>query len=135
MNTCRRAPSPIFARYALKTCSQQIEESLNVYLQKLKRLSTDCNFLVVSAKLCKKEAIRDAFTNEILSNKIRQRLLEGHDFSLQNAFYKPRSLEIAQKNAEAYCVGPLQLIILSKTIAKMESKLPIAHLIKNTVRL
>ena len=46
-NTYARAPSPIFARYALKTCNQQVGESLNVYLQKFKRLSTNCNFLAV----------------------------------------------------------------------------------------
>ena len=79
--------------------------------------------MAVSAKLYKEEAIRDAFKSGILSNEIRQRLLKDHDLSLQNAFNKARSLEIAQKNAEAYCVGPSQLVIPSKTIAKMESKL------------
>ena len=79
--------------------------------------------MAVSTKPHKEEAIRDAFISGILSNEIRQRLLEDHDLSLQNAFDKARSLEIAQKNAEAYCVGPSQLVIPSKTIAKMESKL------------
>ena len=121
MNTYARAPSPIFARYTLNTCNQKV--SLDVYLQKLKRLSTDCKFLAVSAKLHKEEAIRDAFISGILSNEIRQRLLEDHDLSLQNAFDKARSLEIVQKNAEAYCIKPSQLVIPSKTIAKMELKL------------
>ena len=94
-----------------KTCNQQVGESLDVYLQKLKRLSTDCNFLAVSAKLHKEEAIRDAFISGILSNEIRQRLLEDQDLSLQSAFDKARSLEIAQKNAEVYCVGPSQPVI------------------------
>ena len=79
--------------------------------------------MAVSAKLHKKEAIRDAFISGILSNKIRQRLLEDHNLSLQNAFDKARSLEIAQKNAETYCVGPSQLVIPSKTIANMKPKL------------
>ena len=35
-NTYARVPSPIFVRYALKTCNQQVGESLDVYLQKLK---------------------------------------------------------------------------------------------------
>ena len=43
-NTYARAASPIFARYALKTCNHKVGESLDVYLQNLKRLSTDCNF-------------------------------------------------------------------------------------------
>ena len=80
--------------------------------------------MAVSAKLYKEEAIRDAFISGILSDEIRQqRLLEDHDLSLQNAFDKARSLEIAQKNAEAHCVGPSQLVIPSKTTAKMEPKL------------
>ena len=78
--------------------------------------------MAVSAKLHKKEAIPDAFISGILSNEIRQRLLEDHDLSVQNVFDKARS-PIAQKNAEAHCVGPSQLVIPSKTIAKMESKL------------
>ena len=79
--------------------------------------------MAFSAKLHKEEPIRDAFTSGILSNEIRQQLLQDLDLSLQNAFDKARSLEIAQKNAEAYCVRPSQLVILSKTTAKMESKL------------
>ena len=67
--------------------------------------------------------MQDAFITGILSIKIRQRLLKDHDLSLQNAFDKARSLEIAQKNAEAYCVGLSQLVIPSKTIAKIEPKL------------
>ena len=122
-NIYARASSPIFVRYALKTCNQKVGESLDVYLQKLKRLSTGCNFSAVSAKLHKEEAIQDAFISTILSNKIRQRLLEDHDLSLKKAFDKARSLEIAQENAETYCIGPSQLIIPSQTTAKMESKL------------
>ena len=79
--------------------------------------------MAVSAKLHEEEAIRDAFISGILSNKIRQQLLEDRDLILRNAFDKARSLEIAQKNAEAYCIGPSQLVIPSKTIANMEPKL------------
>ena len=35
-NTYARPPSPILARNASNTCSQQVEESLDVYLQNLK---------------------------------------------------------------------------------------------------
>ena len=81
-----------------KTCNQKVGESLDIYLQKLKRLCTDCNFLTVSAKFRKEEAIRDAFISGILSNEIRQQILEDHNLSLQNAFHKARSLEMAQEN-------------------------------------
>ena len=39
------------------TCKQQTEESLDSYLQKLKRISIDCNFQAVTALVHKKEAI------------------------------------------------------------------------------
>ena len=122
-DTYARAPSLIFARYALKTCNQQVGESLDVYFQKLKRLVADCNFLAASPKLHKEEAIRDAFVSRILSNEIRQRLLEDHDLSLQKTFNKARSLEIEQKNDEAYCAGQSQLVTPPKTIAKIKSNL------------
>ena len=90
--------NPIFARYELISCKQQSGESLDRYLQKLKQLSMDCDYQAVSAQLHKEEAIRDAFIGGIISNEIRQRLLEDSNLTLQVA----RSLETAQRNAESY---------------------------------
>ena len=48
-------PSPIFAHSALMTCKQQTGESLDSYLQKLKRTSIDCNFKLLLLWYTKKK--------------------------------------------------------------------------------
>ena len=55
--TYAQVPSTILARNASKTCCQKVRESLNVYLQKLKRFNADCNFSTVTAKLHEEDAI------------------------------------------------------------------------------
>ena len=94
--------NPIFARYELISCKQRSGESLDRYLRKLTQLSMDCDYQAVSAQLHKEEAIRDAFIGGIISNEIRQRLLEDSNLTLQVAFEKARSLETAQRNAKSY---------------------------------
>ena len=94
--------NPIFARYELISCKQRSGESLDRYLRKLTQLSMDCDYQAVSAQLHKEEAIRDAFIAGIISNEIRQRLLEDSNLTLQVAFEKARSLETAQRNAKSY---------------------------------
>jgi len=69
----------VYARYQLSTCRQSIVESLEEYLQKLKVLSTDCNFRDGTAAQQQEAAIRDAFIADMHSSCIRQRLLEGND--------------------------------------------------------
>ena len=63
-STYSKKPSPSFARYKLISCKQQSGEPLDCYLQKLKRLSMDCNYQAESAQVHKKEAICDAFIAE-----------------------------------------------------------------------
>ena len=67
-------------RYQLSTCRQSIGESLD--LQKLKVLSTDCNFRDGTAAQQQEAAIQDAFIAGMHSSYIRQRLLEGNDLQL-----------------------------------------------------
>ena len=87
---------------------QQAGESLDAYLQNLQRLSAVCDFRAVSAIVHKEEAIRDAFICGMISNEIRQRLLENEDLTLTAAYDTARSLELAQKNAESYNAGYFQ---------------------------
>ena len=56
----------------------------------------------VSAEEYRNELIRDAFINGIISNAIRQRLLENKELTLDTAFDQARSLDLAQKNSQAY---------------------------------
>lgn len=48
----------------------------------MKTLSQDCNFKALTAEQAKDEFIMDAFINEILSHKIKQRLLENKTLNL-----------------------------------------------------
>ena len=85
----------IFARHVLATRRQAQGESLDQYLQALKRLAKDCSFTAVTAEQYRDAFIRDAFINGLVSTQIRQRLLENHTLDLQTAYEKAHTLEMA----------------------------------------
>ncbi|XP_053648711.1 uncharacterized protein [Cherax quadricarinatus] len=85
----------IFARYRLATRRQQIDESLEEYLQALKILGKDCHFQAVTAAQYCEESIRDAFISGLQSPIIRQRLLENKTLDLAAAFDQARALDSA----------------------------------------
>ena len=128
-NTYAKTLSPVFARYTLMSFKQQTGELLDVYFQKLRHLSVDCDFQAVSAQVHKKEAIGDAFIGDIISSYIRQRLLENNDLTLQAAFDKkntlldayplPRMRDVVQKVARYKVYFTLDL-----TSAYHQVKLP-----------
>ena len=95
----------IFARYRLTTCKQQPDQTLDEYIQILKRLSKDCNFTAVNPEQHRQEGIRDAFMAGLMSNHIRQRLLESENINLQYILDKARSLDAAQKNSEEFSIA------------------------------
>lgn len=115
----------VFARHRLNNCRQDSSETLGDFLQRLKVLSNDCNFVNATAAQCKESAVRDAFIAGINSSYIRQRLLEDNELQLNAVFDKARSLYEAQKNAQSYVsvdrLQPLGTINLS---AKAESTSP-----------
>ena len=92
----------IFARHLLATRHQQAGETLDAYLNVLKLLAKDCNFKDVTSEIYKQEMVRDAFINGIISQSIRQRLLENVTLSLDTAFTQARSLELAEKSSNQY---------------------------------
>ena len=92
----------VFARHQLATRKQQPSEYIDQILQNLKLLSKDCGFKAVSVSVYAQESIRDAFISVLSSSAIRQRLLEKHSLSLDEAIQHARSLELAQRNAECY---------------------------------
>lgn len=91
-----------FARHILYTRKQQHGENMSQYIQILNQLSKDCNFKNVTAKEHRELAIRDAFISGLLSNEIRQRLLEKSNLTLDDATSQALSLESAQKHSEVY---------------------------------
>ena len=94
----------IFARHLSATQRQQASQSLDEFLNVLKLLSQDCNFKAVSAENYLKEMIRDTFINGLLSQHIRQRLLENTTLDLDSAYRQPRSLESAKKISDVYSI-------------------------------
>ena len=94
----------IYARHRLNTSRQNEGESLEGFLQRLKILSNDCNFVDVTASQCKEAAIRNSFITGFGSPYIRQRLLKDIKLRLSHVINKARSLHEAHKNAECYKV-------------------------------
>ena len=83
----------IYARHILATKHQQPAETLDVYLQSLKKLNKDCNYQGTSI-LYREESIRDAF--------ITGRLLENRTLDLKMMFDHARSLESTVCSSESY---------------------------------
>ncbi|KAA3672465.1 uncharacterized protein DEA37_0014814 [Paragonimus westermani] len=71
-------------------------------MPKLKRLAKDCGFKTVNASEYHDETIRDAFIRGMLSNNVRQRLLEEDDIDLAKAFTQARALETAELQSLSY---------------------------------
>jgi hypothetical protein len=92
----------IYARHLLAKRRQTTNEKRDGYLQVLKTLSKDCNFKNATAVQYRHESIRDAFITGLLSNSIRQRLLENKTLDLKTMFDQARSLESAMKSSESY---------------------------------
>ena len=92
-----KSSNVIFARHLPSTRRQQSGETLNQFLQDLRKLSEDCKFKAVTAEQYREELVRDAFINGLLLPAIRERLLESDTLSLQIAYDKANSLDLAQK--------------------------------------
>jgi hypothetical protein len=92
----------IFARHLFATRQQRPCETLVEFIQELRRLSKDCNKKSVTAEQYREELIRDSFINGLLSQLIRQRLLENSTLDLKSAFNQDNALDLAQMNAETY---------------------------------
>ena len=58
-----KTPNDIFARHLLANRRQQSGESLDEFLQQLRKLSKDCNLKDVTADQYREELVRDSFFN------------------------------------------------------------------------
>ena len=92
----------IFARHQLATRRQESGESIDEFLNALKKLSKDCNFQAVTADVYQQELVRDSFISGLSSAYIRQRLLENDKLTQDEAYKQAISLDQAQKNSSAY---------------------------------
>ena len=115
LNIFVKPTNEIFARYQLSTCKQQSNQSIDEYLQNLKRLSKEGNYAAVTADEHRQQAIRDAFVAGIHSASIRQRLIESENMNLQRIIDRARSLEEAQRNAEKFRAPNLEASFTAAT--------------------
>ena len=86
----------IYARHLLCTYKQELGQTLDQYLSK------DCGFKSVTAEEYKNEIIRDSFIRGLISNTIRQRLLEQDSLDLDKIFIQARTLEAAESQSISY---------------------------------
>ena len=92
----------IYNRHKLLNHSQSEDENVDQFMSQLEQLSKHCDFTAVSAEQNRKEYIREAFINGQRSSDIQQRLLENNNISLDEAYSKARTLELAQKQSATY---------------------------------
>ena len=92
----------VFTCHRLNTCQQTQGESVEDFLQRLKSLNNECNFVDSTAVQIKQAAIRDAFIAGLTSGYIRQRISEVNILSLNAVFDKARALNKAKKNSYIY---------------------------------
>ena len=87
----------VFARHRVNTCQQTQGESLDDFLQRLKSLGNECNFVDSTAVQIKQAAIRDDFIAGLTSGYNRQCISENNILSLNAVFDKARALNDARK--------------------------------------
>ncbi len=80
--------SIIYNRHKLANHKQTEGDDVDRFTQKLEQLSKHCEFAAVSAEENRKEHMRDAFINGLVSNEIQQRLLENNTLTLDEAYQK-----------------------------------------------
>ena len=66
--------------------------------------------------------IRDSFINGLTSNYIRQRLLENEKLTLDQAHERARTLDLAQKNSEAYSQQSDPLTVAAVTVDQKKAE-------------
>ena len=128
-----KTPNEIFPRYLLRLLAirrQKPGETLTEFLQALRKLSKDCNLKKNTAEQYREELVRDTFINGIASPLIRQRLLENTRLDLKTAFDQANSLDLAQKNSEAYAMPSIPVtatVSSSPTNQHTEIPMPKEH--------
>ena len=119
-----KTPNTVFTRHQLASRKQKPGENLDEFLEELKKLSKNCNFVAGSAEVYRSEMIRDSFINGLSSSYIRQRLLESAELTLEQAHDKARTLDLAQKNSEAYFQNTQPTVAAASTSEIIEPDSP-----------
>ena len=92
----------VCARYILLNQKQNTSETISDYVASLKQLTRDCDFKQVTAQQYREEMLLNAFVGGLVSDVIRQRLLEEDDLTFDKAVTSARAQELAQRNNKCY---------------------------------
>lgn len=111
LNALRIKPKNILtARHLLATRYQFPYESTDMYLQVINQLARESEYKAVDTKTNGNYSIRDAFIAGIIFAKIREHLLENLTFSLDEAYNKVLSMEIAENYSQNFNVLAFNVI-------------------------
>ena len=86
----------VYERYMFNTCSQQPEESVDGYVNRLRKCASTCQFGTLTEEL-----IRDRLVLGLRNQSTKLRLLKEEDLSLNKALSICRSSEIASQQMKA----------------------------------
>ena len=101
-NLYLKTPNEIFVRHLFANIRQQSGESLDEFIQQLRKLSKDCNIKDVIADQYREERVCAPFINCLSLPLICQRLLENTTLSLEQTYTQANYLDLAQKNTDDY---------------------------------
>lgn len=96
-NTFKKRKNVLLARHQLTSRKQQPGESVAEYCRALTSLAHDCHFKEVSGDEHQNQAVRGAFITGLSALKIRERLLEKSEITLDEAL--AISLETAENTS------------------------------------
>ena len=91
-----------YARHLLARARQNVGESIDEFVLRIDKLNQNCSFTVVTALEYKDAMKTDSFISGILSNIIKQSLLENLTLTFVEAYKKARALNLAKISSESY---------------------------------
>ncbi|CAH0722893.1 unnamed protein product, partial [Brenthis ino] len=123
--TYEKQKNIILARHRLATRKQQPGETLAEYSRSLAILARECHFKAVTANEHQNETVRSTFIAGILSQKIRERLLEKSTMSLEETLNLATSLETAENTSRLLTVSsPSTSAVPVNTISETQASQP-----------
>ncbi|CAH0731334.1 unnamed protein product, partial [Brenthis ino] len=123
--TYEKQKNIILARHRLVTRKQQPGETLAEYSRSLAILARECHFKAVTANEHQNETVRGTFIAGILSQKIRERLLEKSTMSLEETLNLATSLETAENTSRLLTVSsPSTSAVPINTISETQASQP-----------
>lgn len=131
--TFEKRRNVILARHLLVTRKQQPGETIAEYSRALATLAHDCDYKQVTADEHQTQSIRGALISGISNQRIRERLLENSDKSLEETLKLALSLETAENSCQTI-QAPTNHMVTSLNAVVDDSQVPHNAAAANTNR-